>query len=276
MEAMKPVKTIKKGLGTLFFMSFTGFMSFMCAEPAFAQTRPPATPPPAAQPRRPPRPPRPPIGLRAYFIADVDFLRATRTFDAVLGSSQFIDVGGGVDLLGVLRNMFMRVDFTKGRRKGDRIAVFNGEVFPLNIPVTVSRTPIEIAVGWRFVPKPRTTPVPPAPGRPAPPPPQPVRPGAAPPARPKRYTPYIGGGVVLMHHAEKSDFAATGDNVSLNAAGFTLFGGVDIGLRRRAFMAIEGGFRGVPGAIGEAGASKEFGEKDLGGALVRFMIGIKR
>lgn len=132
------------------------------------------------------------------------------------------------------------------------------------------------------------------PGAPTPPAGQGAKPGAPPPpgqgakpapqtaaaaaaaARPPRTVPYVGAGLLLMRYRETSDLAIAGDNVDQSFKGFTVFGGFDVRIAKLLFAGFEAQYRGVPDALGTAGASQAFGETDLGGFTARVLIGIRK
>jgi opacity protein-like surface antigen len=252
------------------------------AAPAFAQSwasdqQQPPPRPPAARPAAP-RQPRKPIGFRGYFISDVTFMKASQSFEAVLGSSKFAGIGIGADITNIYKDVFVRLTYATFGGKGNRVLVDSGQVLPFNIPVRVRVKPLDLSAGWRFTPKPKA-PTPPRPGAPSPPPPTPARPGARPstPAQKvSRFTPYIGGGLVVVKYDEESDVPTTGDNTLTYFSGYNVFGGVDITLAKHITAGAEVQYRGIPNALGDGGVSKSYGETDLGGTVIRFMIGLKK
>lgn len=201
-----------------------------------AAAQPPATP--ASQTR---------MGVRAAFIVDLDSIAASQSFDAVLGSAQLTAFGGGGDVLNVWRGLFGRVAVSRAKKTGERALVFGGRTIPLGVPIDVSYTPIEIGAGWRFAS---------AVGR--------------------RLTPYAGGGVLVLRYAERSPYAASGDDVSLSKTGYMAFGGVEIPVAKHFVVGGETQYRSVPDAIGAGGVSQDFNESDLGGFTVRVLFGFRR
>jgi opacity protein-like surface antigen len=257
------------------------------AAPALAQTilsdqqQPPPRRPPAARPAAP-KQPRKPVGFRGYFISDVTFMTANQSFDAVLGASKFVGVGIGVDITNIYKDVFVRLTYASFGGDGSRVLVDSGQVLPLDIPIRVRVKPLDLSVGWRFTPKPKapTPPRPGAPPPPTPPPPPPARPGARPGTAPaqkvSRFTPYMGGGLVFIRYEEESDVPTPGDNTSAHFTGYNVFGGVDISLAKHITAGGEVQYRAIPNALGDAGVSQTYGETDLGGIVIRFMIGLKK
>src|SRR5262245_29631846 len=110
-----------------------------------------------------PQPYRPPssssgIGIRAYGIFEVNSIAAKDSFEAVLGTSQLTAPGVGVEATNLWKGIFARFTAASTSKDGSRVFVNNGQAFPLNIPLTVKMTPIEVGGGWRFALKGRLTP----------------------------------------------------------------------------------------------------------------------
>jgi len=64
--------------------------------------------------------------------------------------------------------------------------------------------------------------------------------------------------------------------VSQNKAGYTAFGGVEVGIVKGLMAGAEAQYRSVKNVIGTGGVSQDFGEKDLGGFTVRVLFGYRR
>jgi hypothetical protein len=198
--------------------------------------------PQAAPPKRPMR-----IGFRAFALFDYEAMTASQSFDAVLGASRFGGVGAGGDVFGFWKGAFARVSFARMKETGSRVDVFNDNVTPLGIAVTVEMTPLEIGGGWRL----RL-------------------------ARAPRFTPYAGYAALFLNYKETSDFAGPDENTSEVFNGHTVFGGVDITVWKWVSAGVEVAYRTVGNALGEAGVSEIYNETNLGGTTVRVMVGIRR
>ena len=204
--------------------------------------------PGAAQTQR--RPPPPPakgssVGLRAYGLFDFTIPAATKSFDAVFGSSQLYGFGGGAEV-DLSPQFFLRVAVSRAQRTGSRVFVDDaGDVFSLNIPMTVTMTPIEAGAGWRFPSKKKKS----------------------------RATPYIGGAFISLGYHETSTLAQSADDVSERYTGGEGFGGVSVKLSKSFFAAGEAQYRyiGVPDV--STSVMKQFGDQDLGGFTARVLIG---
>jgi opacity protein-like surface antigen len=223
-----------------------------------AAAAPPAPPPAAPPPVPAPAPSAPAtaasrpkaaakgggwrLGIRAFGSVNYTAFTARQTFDAVLGVSRAPMYGGGVQIL-LPMQLFAQVEGEWFQKTGQRVFVYQGQVYPLGIQDKVTLIPIAVSGGYRF----------------------PLR---------SRLTPYGGGGVSYNRFKEQSGFAGTGDNTNTSFIGFQGFGGVEVRLLRWVSVAAEARYASVPNAL-KAGAAAEFGEKDLGGvsARVRVLVG---
>lgn len=201
---------------------------------------------------RAPRPPGAAPAARLRLSGHVGFttFTASDTFEAVLGKSGGPVFGGGAGVL-LGRNLFVDVQVSRFSAEGERVFVTPGkEVFPLGIPTTVTTMPVDISVGWRFAPGP-------------------ARPGVAPRRQGFRPVPFVGGGVGLLRYDETADFAEAGDDVNDSFGSYHVLGGIELPFTGRFGASVDGLYRWVPDAIGEAGASAVFGDTDLGGFTIR-------
>lgn len=226
--------------------------------PTAAQTTPPEPfqPPPVERPAAPedPKDVAPEaagIRLRVSGHAGLTGFAATDSFDAILGTTSGATYGGGAGVL-LGRHLFVDAQVSRFSADGERVFVTNDrQVFQLGIPTTVTVTPFDLSVGWRF------TPGAPRPGRPA------RRPGGF------RPVPFGGGGVGLVQYRETAEFAQAGDDVSESHASYHVLGGVELPISRRIAVSADGLYRWVPDALGESGVSAVYGETDLGGYTIR-------
>lgn len=183
------------------------------------------------------------LELRGIAMVAQNWLAAGSTFQAVLGTSQATELGGGLSL--TQGSYFIDVTARRFAKDGERVFVQNGQVYPLGIDTSITMTPIDVSVGYRFRPF-------------------------------GRLRPYVGGGYTRLKYEETADFAASGDDVSESFNGFHLLGGGEWRLARFVGIATEAAWTRIAKAIGDAGASEAFGEDDLGGASVRLKIIIGR
>lgn len=204
-------------------------------------------PAPALAQLRPGAPPAYPdrLDIRPVVSVGTTWFTAAETFDAVLGSDRGQDWGGGVSL--TQGPAFLEITARRFSKTGSRVFVTDAkEVFPLGIPTDVTTTTFEAAAGWRFRPLFR------------------------------RLRPYVGAGYTRLQYEETADFAADGDDVTEGFNGFHVLGGVEVRLARWVGLAGDVVWTSVADAIGEAGASKAFGEDNLGGTSLRLKLVIGR
>jgi hypothetical protein len=188
-----------------------------------------------------------PIGLQAFAAIDFNAFAASKTYNAIFGSSMIPGYGGGADITGLWKNLFVRVDFTNISKTGSRVFVDSGQVFKLNEPAKLTERPIQVGVGWRFVMK-----------------------------NPK-LVPYAGGGVLIESY--KVEYSLSPDlNESETFTGGTVFGGVDYAITKVLFVGGEAQYRFLPNALQSTAASSAasvYGETDGGGFTGRIVVGVK-
>jgi hypothetical protein len=219
----------------------------------FAQARTVPPPPPSGQTaRRPTTParrvaPAYPRGLqvRGFGVVAQDWFTASSTFKAVLGSGSGTEYGGGLSF--TEGPGFLDISARRFKKDGERVFVTDsGTVFPLGIPTSVTMTPLDITAGWRFRPLFR------------------------------RVRPYLGAGYTRLTYEESADFAQDGDNVKESFNGFHVLAGGEVRFGRLVGFAGEVAWTSIADALGDAGASKAFGETNLGGTSARLKLVIGR
>jgi opacity protein-like surface antigen len=211
------------------------------AEPAPDPPTPPEARPgsgaprtPAAQSRRAARRPAvQPLGVRAFGGGAVEWMSASKSFDAVTGSNRVYSYGGGVQVTNVWQGLFIEGALTRAKADGERVFASGDEVFPLGIPLELTMMPVDLVVGWRG----------------------PV----------DRYVPYLGGGLTLFKYQETSDFADEDEDLDEWYRGFVIMGGVEVGVARWVHVRADLRYRQVNDALGLGGVSQVFDEKRLGG-----------
>ena len=221
--------------------------SLVTLEPASAPVTPSgAGKPPAPGAKPAPGAPKKPsrYTLRGFGAVEYESFQAKDSFDAIFGNSGGLPYGGGVEL-SIGPSLFVQGRVSHLSKTGQRAFVHNGEVSRLGIEQTVTMTPIDVTAGYRFAAQPR-------------------------------FTPYATGGIGALIYREASASDDTADNVSGTFASFHVGGGVEV-LIVKKWLSIAGEFqyRSVPGALGDDGVSKEFGETNLGGMslCVKLLIG---
>ena len=208
-----------------------------CGTQAFAQTR------------RPDPPPLPPPSLEISGVAMLGLMNfaATESFDAALDKHIGSIFGGGARVGLPWGGLFVDVGAWQFRSDGQRVFVYNDEVFSLGVPLDVTITPIELSGGWQFRFR-----------------------------RAPQFRPYVLGGYSSYRYQEVSDFATDAENVDERFNGYHLAAGAEFPIHRWLGVAWEVNWTSVPDAIGDAGVSARFSETDLGGASLRFKILIGR
>lgn len=215
-------------------------LAALAAAPSDAQAQAPPPPAPATSTGESA------VRVRGFFEVGGRTFTASKSFEAVLGSSSGAFFGAGGEVL-IGRNLFVSFGVSRFQSDGERVVVFDDEAFPLGIATTVKVVPIEISAGWRF-------------GDPQ-----------------RSVIPYLGGGLAWHKYTETSEFADSGDDVEFTKAGFQLLGGAEWRLGRWFGIAGEAGWMSVPDAFTEpTGAAAAFGEDDLGGAVFRVKVVIGR
>jgi opacity protein-like surface antigen len=219
-------------------------VALACPSPGYAQQKPQPKPKPAPA-RQQPRPRT--VSIGGYGMIGGFSFTAHESFEAILGTSSGPIFGGGARIGIPYGGLFADIGAWRYQDNGERVFVLNDVVYPLNIPVEISVTPIELSAGWQF--RIRTMP---------------------------KLRPYVGGGLTFLNYSETSDFASDAENVDETFSGYHLFGGVEYKLTRWLGAAGEASWTTVPDAIGEGGVAQEFNEDNLGGVSFRFKITVGR
>jgi hypothetical protein len=181
----------------------------------------------------------PGIQVFGFGQAGLQRWQAHDTFAAVLGSAQAPMFGGGAQV--IVNGQIMitgAIDYFK--KNGERVFVSESEVFKLGIRDTVKIVPVALTVSYR--------------------------------EHSRRFAYYGGVGVGRYFYKEDSDFADPGENISQRFTSYHIVGGVELHAVGAIRTAFEVDFTTVPDAIGTSGASKSFGETNLGGLQFRVKI----
>jgi hypothetical protein len=97
---------------------------------------------------KPPAPPPPAFRARGYASGAYEWFLANDSFDAILGQRGGLFYGGGGQA--IFRNFFVDVGWEQFKKSGSRVAVVDGEVFPLGIKDTITMQPFRVTGGYRF------------------------------------------------------------------------------------------------------------------------------
>jgi opacity protein-like surface antigen len=194
------------------------------------------------------------IAMRGFADAGLTVFMATQSFKAILGTPAGAVVGGGVEV-GLTRNLFLSLAASRFSRTGERVFVFQNQVFKLNVPDTITVTPLQLSAGYRFLGRRPTNRF----------------------VRPARYTPYAGGGVGWYRFSETSAHSTSADDEKSTHAGYHVLAGVETPIRRWMAAAVDAQWALVPNAFGDSAASvaRLYDEHDLGGFTlsVRIIVG---
>ena len=184
--------------------------------------------------------------VRGLFDVGATTLTATDSFDAVLGTARSTVIGGGGEVV-LPQRIFANVRTSRFEQDGQRVFVFQGEVFDLGIDTTIRLSQVDVTGGYRFFDLDR------------------------------RVIPYVGGGLGWHHYEETSEFADPDENVDQTFRGYHIVGGAEVRLGRWFGVGGEVQWTTVPDALGQEpnSVSAAFGETDLGGTSfrVRFVVG---
>ena len=218
-------------------------LAFCCllsgADAAFAQAKP--------RPRTPPPPPPQSVEIHGYAMFGRINFTAADSFDVILGEPSGTIYGGGARLGLPFGGLFVDVGAWRFHGEGERVFAFQGQTFPLGIPMEITVTPLEVSAGWQF--RLRQQP---------------------------KLRPYVAGGFTSYGYTETSEFATDTENVDERFSGYHLGGGVEYRITRWLGLGGEFIWTTVPDAIGESGVSAAFDETDLGGTSLRVKISIGR
>jgi hypothetical protein len=185
-------------------------------------------------------PPDARLSIRPIATIAVERFAAAATFNAIFGQPVGALFGGGVQV--THRQLFFEVSASRFKRTGERGFSADGEGFGLDIPLTVSITPVEVSAGYRF---------------------RPLR---------SSITPYVGAGLGFYRYKETSPSADPGEEVAASHAGWLLVGGAEFRLHRWVALGADLQYTYVPGILGQGGLSQEVDEPNLGGISARFKV----
>jgi len=136
------------------------------------------------------------------------------------------EVGGGGQVTGLWRGLFVQVAASRWKEAGSRVFVDSrGNRFDLGIPLSVEAAHVDVGAGWRFE--------------------RWRRDGSLSPV-----VPYVGGGIGVLDYTETSSFAQEGENVSERATTYSVFGGVETRIAPWIGIAADVRYRFVDGILG--------------------------
>lgn len=190
------------------------------------------------------------LGVQGIATVGIGWPAASQSVDALGLDSKPVDVGGGVQVSGIWRDLFAQVVASRQSSSGERAFVDDeGNVFPLGIPLTVKSTYLDVSAGWKVAPQADSY---------------------------QNVSSYVGAGLGVATLREASDFAQPGDDVDVSGTSYHVMGGIEV--RLTSWLSVSGDvkYRWVPDLLGTDGVSSAFDEDDFGGfhAGVGLRIGV--
>lgn len=184
------------------------------------------------------------FAFRGFVDGGSTTFTAKKSFTAILGKESGLVYGGGVEA--VAKNVYLNVRASRFQKTGERVFIFEEQQFRLGIPETITITPIEVNVGYRF-------------------------------NFGSWVVPYAGLGGGWHKFTDASTFNTDSENVKKTFKGYQVTGGAEFRLSPWLGAAAEAAWSRVPNALGQDDDSvaKMFDESDLGGTTfrVKFVIG---
>ncbi len=185
------------------------------------------------------------VGFKGFLAVDIEHFQATQTFSAVFNKSTLPGFGGGAEVSRLWKGLFVRGGVSRMQATGSRVFVFNGQVFNLNEPLTLTMTPIEVSAGWRALDR-------------------------------GSLQPYFGVGLLIQKYTEHSSFEDPSEAVVQTNHGLLVFGGASVPFGRHVSAMAELQYRSLPKALGQSGVSSDFKETNLGGVVIRLLLAVGR
>jgi opacity protein-like surface antigen len=182
--------------------------------------------------------------IRLVGTLAVERFSADTTFGAIFGQPVGAVFGGGARV--DVGTLFVEATASRFRRTGQRGFAAGDEGFGLDIPLTVTISPVEVAAGYRFRNFRRSV------------------------------TPYVGTGLGVYRYKETSPAAEPGEEVDERHAGWLFVAGAEMRVHRWLALGADLHYSYVPGILGQAGLSKEADEHSLGGVAARFRVIVGR
>src|SRR5438093_4965355 len=89
------------------------------------------------------------IAVRGFGDAGFTVFTATQSFKATLGKPSGPVYGGGIEF--GEGQLFLSIGARRFRRTGQRVFVFETQIFRLNVKDTITVTPLDLTFGYRFI-----------------------------------------------------------------------------------------------------------------------------
>jgi hypothetical protein len=222
--------------------SRTGFIAVSQVQLVAGTPAPPRTNPASPSPQTQTAPVREPtsldVGFRPYGQIGYGWLAASQSFEALLGHAGGFSFGGGGNYR-FANGLFLQGSVDIFRHTGQRVFAFEGQVFQLGTPDTVTMIPLAGTAGYRF--------------------------------RGRKVTPYVGGGLGTFFYKESPQSAEPSDEVSSQFLSYHALGGIEVRGSGRFGTAIEAEYTHVPNELA-SGVGDVFNEHDLVGLQLRFKL----
>jgi opacity protein-like surface antigen len=186
----------------------------------------------------------PSLAIRPFVFMSEQAFTANETFSAGFGGSIQPFYGGGLSFVSG-DGYFLDLTASRFKKTGERAFFFDGQRFPLNIPMAVTVTPLELVLGYRF-------------------------------AHSRRVVPYVGGGVGSYRYQETSNDAADDEPLDVRQTGYLAVAGVEVRTARWLRVGVDAQYSRVTGILGEGGLSQLADEGDLGGLAGRVRLTVGR
>lgn len=180
--------------------------------------------------------------VRGFVQVSSMWFTADDSFDAITGSSVGLMYGGGAGF-GFSNGLFVQGGVERYKDTGQRVFISNNQIFELGIPNTIEIMPVQATVGYRQVAS-------------------------------SNVVGYVGAGAGVYLFKETADLGSPVNNIDEQHVSYHILGGVEYPLMSWLWLGGEGQYTWVPSAIGEAGISAEFDEKDLGGFSLRVKLSV--
>ena len=185
------------------------------------------------------------VSVRGFGDVGLTVFNATQSFKAILGKPSGPVYGGGIEF--GERRFFLSLGAQRFHKTGQRVFVFENQVFPLNVSDTITVTPVELTGGYRF----RTS---------------------------GRFIPYGGFGGSWIKFKETSAHSTEADDVDETHAGYHVLCGVEVPMQRWLSAAVDAQWSSVPNALGNSPTSvgSVYDEHNIGGFTLRARVIIGR
>ena len=185
-------------------------------------------------------PPRGRLMIRGFGQAGGTLFTAKDSFETILGTAAGTVYGAGGQVV-FPNGVFLLGSFERFQKTGSRVLVSGTQVFTLQIPDTVTVTPVQVTAGYRDHSS-------------------------------RKANPYVGVGLGWQTFREESPASAEAQLVSGGHMAYHFLAGAEVPVWPWLSVAGEVQWTSVPKALGETGVSAVFKEEDLGGVAFRVKL----